>query len=80
MNNDFANGFGAALLALSLAALTYLVVKTRALASGQRQQALDQAARDEELRDTLKRLADETKARPSDPQPRARRDMHGNYD
>jgi len=77
MNNDFAYGFGTALLALSLAGLCYLICKLRAVDKRQTAFLSGQLNRDEELRDTIKRLVDETR-RDVQPRPRGGRDMFGN--
>lgn len=78
MNNDFAYGFGTALLALSLAGLMYLICKLRAVDKRQAMFLSGQINRDEEIRDTIKRLIDETVRRDSTQEPRAKRDMFGN--
>lgn len=77
MNTDFAYGFGTALLTLSLAALTYLIFKLRAVDRRQAAFLSGQVDRDQELRDTVKRLVDETVRRDSPPEPRAKRDAFG---
>lgn len=78
MNTDFAYGFGAALLTLSLVALTYLICKLRAIDRRQAAFLSGQVDRDQELRDTVKRLVDETVRKDSPSEPRAKRDMFGN--
>lgn len=78
MNNDFAYGFGTALLTLSLVGLTYLVLKLRAIDRRQAAFLTGQIGRDEEIRDTIKILIDETVRRDSTQEPRAKRDMFGN--
>ncbi len=78
MNTDIAYGFGAALLNLSLVALTYLICKLRAIDRRQSAFLSGQLNRDEELRDTVKRLVDETVRRDVPTEPRAKRDMFGN--
>lgn len=78
MNTDFAYGFGTALLTLSLAALCYLIMKLRAIDRRQSAFLSGQLNRDEELRDTVKRLVDETVRRDVPTEPRAKRDMFGN--
>jgi hypothetical protein len=78
MNTDFAYGFGTVLLTLSLAAITYLIFKLRAIDNRQSAFLSGQLNRDQELRDTVKRLVDETVRKDSPSEPRAKRDMFGN--
>jgi hypothetical protein len=76
MNHDFAYGFGTGMLALSLTGLAYLICKLRAVDKRQAMFLSGQINRDEEIRDTIKRLVDETR-RDVQPGPRGGRDMFG---